>query len=77
MSQSIRRYLYRVLCRQQIGINALVTRDIRGRSNGWYMGIYTPKIRLLWGKMTSERLLKMSIKFYTSPKNIPPKQISG
>jgi len=29
-------------------------------------------------KMTSKRLLNMSIKFYTSPKNfIPPKQISG
>jgi len=28
--------------------------------------------------MTSDRLLNMSIKFYTSPKNfIPPKQISG
>ena len=34
--------------------------------------------RLLWGKMTSKRLLNMRIKFYTSHKNfIPPKQSSG
>ena len=56
-------------------------RDIRGVATWGYMGIYTPKIspsKLYWVKMTSERLLNMSIKFYTSPKKfIPPKQISG
>ena len=33
------------------------------------MDIYTPKISPSRLKMTSERLLSMSIKFYTSPKN--------
>jgi len=48
----------------------------QGRSDGGYMGIYTPKIsprRLLWGKITSKRVLNMSIKFYTSQKNNTPK----
>jgi len=35
------------------------------------VGIYTPKsvqVDFLWDKMTSEWLLNMGIKFYTSPK---------
>ena len=52
----------------------------QGRSDGVYMGIYTPKksvqVDFLWGKMTSERLLNTSIKFYSTPKKLytPPKK---
>jgi len=47
-------------------IQGTETPELQGCSDGGYMG------------MTSKRLLNMSIKFYSSPKNsIPPKQISG
>jgi len=56
---------------------------------GWFQGrsdggiwVYTPpksvQVKFYGVKITSERLLNMSIKFYTSSKKIiPPKQISG
>jgi len=54
--------------------------QIQGRSDGGYIGIYTPKIspsRLYGAKMTSKRLLPMSIKLYLPQKFYTPKQISG
>ena len=46
-------------------------------ATGVYIGIYTPKISpdqvyFLCGKMTSKRLLDMSIKFYTPKKFYTP-----
>jgi len=53
----------------------------QGRSD-WGIWVYIPpksvQVNFLWGKMTLERLLNMSIKVLYLPKNfIPPKQISG
>jgi len=45
----------------------------QGRSDGGYIGIYTPKsaqVNFLWGKND----IRMAIKqFYTPKKNLPPK----
>ena len=53
----------------------------RDVATGGYMGIYPPppkkksvQVNFYGVKMTSERLLNMSIKFYTSPQNFIPLQ---
>ena len=49
----------------------------QGRSDGGYMGIYTPKsvqVNFLWGKYDTRTTIEQ---FYAPKLLYPPKQISG